>query len=159
MIKWYQKIAIASVVAWSVVAPNRVFASGTSLGVIRDGDTVYLSTTTDPQATSSGTAVSGDVELFKGYARTLGGLITSLLTLVILIAALLVLLQLITAAFQWLTSGGDKGKTDEARSKIVAAVVGLVIVAAAWAVFLVVLKFLGFTSYDDLFDNMRSISE
>ncbi|OGJ20667.1 MAG: hypothetical protein A3J60_00585, partial [Candidatus Pacebacteria bacterium RIFCSPHIGHO2_02_FULL_46_9] len=145
MIKLHQRVSVViGILLTCIVYPTAVLASGSSLDVVRSGDTMYLSTTTDPQATSSGTAVFGDVELFKGYARTLGGLITSVLTLVILIAALLVLLQLITAAFQWLTSGGDKGKTDEARSKIVAAVVGLIIVAAAWAVFLVVLKFLGF---------------
>ena len=158
MIKWYQSVFLCLVVFAYFLAPAAISASGSSLGVVRDGDSVYLSTTAATQsATASGTAF-GDVTLFKGYALTLGGLITSLLTLIILVSALLVFLQLITAAFQWLTSGGDKGKTGEARSKIVAAIIGLVIVAASWAVFMVVLKFLGFDSYDDLFANMRSIS-
>lgn len=158
MIKLYQKVTLFLTALLLQVVPEKVFASGSPLGVIRDGDSVYLSTTAATQsATASGTSFGG-VTLFKGYARSIGAFITSLLTFVILIAALLVFLQLITAAFQWLTSGGDKGKTEEARSKIVAAVIGLIIVAASWAVFLVVLKFLGFESYDDLFNNMQSIS-
>ena len=158
MIRWYQRLSLLFAGLLLAVTANSAFASGTSLGVVRDGNSLYLSTTAATQsATTSGT-VFGDVTLFKGYARTIGGFITSILTFVILVAALLVFLQLITAAFQWLTSGGDKGKTDEARGKIVAAVIGLVIVAASWAVFLVVLRFLGFESYDDLFANMRSIS-
>ncbi|MDA1079876.1 MAG: hypothetical protein O2840_04290 [bacterium] len=158
MIKLHQKLAAALFALVMVITPSVALASGSSLGVVRDGDSIYLSTSAATQSAVSSASPSGDVILFNGYASSLGSLISSVLTLVILISALLVFLQLITAAFQWLTSGGDKGKTDEARGKIVAAVIGLVIVAASWAVFLVVLRFLGFESYDDLFANMRLIS-
>jgi len=102
--------------------------------------------------------VAGEIFLKKGFAENIGSLITSLLTFVMLIAALLILMYLIWGGIQWITSGGDKGKTEEARNKITSAVIGLIILAAAWAVFLIILKFLGFDSYNDLFENITSIS-
>ena len=103
-------------------------------------------------------SVAGTVKLGKGYSPDIGTLITSVLTFVMLIAALLILMYLIWGGIQWITSGGDKGKTEEARNKITSAVIGLIILAAAWAVFLIILKFLGFTSYNDLFTNIVNVS-
>ena len=97
------------------------------------------------------------VSLGKGFAPDMGTLITSVLTFVMLIAALLILMYLIWGGIQWITSGGDKGKTEEARNKITSAVIGLIILAAAWAVFLIILKFLGFSSYTDLFTNIVNV--
>jgi len=102
--------------------------------------------------------VAGSVKLGKGFAPDIGTLITSVLTFVMLIAALLILMYLIWGGIQWITSGGDKGKTEEARNKITSAVIGLIILAAAWAVFLIILKFLGFSSYQDLFLNIVNVS-
>ncbi|OGJ39256.1 MAG: hypothetical protein A3A82_00440 [Candidatus Pacebacteria bacterium RIFCSPLOWO2_01_FULL_47_12] len=102
-------------------------------------------------------SVSGTVSLGKGFAPDMGTLITSVLTFVMLIAALLILMYLIWGGIQWITSGGDKGKTEEARNKITSAVIGLIILAAAWAVFLIILKFLGFSSYTDLFTNIVNV--
>jgi len=45
--------------------------------------------------------------------------------------------------FQYLTSGGDKTKTEEARSRITNALIGLVIVTASWAVWKIVVYFFG----------------
>jgi hypothetical protein len=38
-------------------------------------------------------------------------------------------------AISWITSGGDKGKIEDARNKITAAVIGILILASAWALF------------------------
>ncbi len=46
------------------------------------------------------------------------------------IAALVALYHLIMGAFQWISSGGDKDAIGEARNKIQAAVVGLVMIVA-----------------------------
>lgn len=67
-----------------------------------------------------------------------GRLISSFVSGAIVFALLLVLFYLIIGGIQWITSGGDKGKTESARNKITAAVVGLAIVAASWAIFTIV---------------------
>ena len=66
-------------------------------------------------------------------------LIKTIITLVIVVAALLTLFYLVMGAIAWITSGGDKGKVEEARNKITAAVIGLLILAAVWAIFNLVL--------------------
>jgi len=101
--------------------------------------------------------LGGTVQTGKGFAENIGGLISSVLTFVMLIAALMILIYMIWGGIQWVTSGGDSGKTEEARNKITAAVVGLIILAAAWAVFLIVINFLGFSNYTELFSNLKSI--
>ncbi|MEO8581541.1 MAG: hypothetical protein ABI425_03065 [Patescibacteria group bacterium] len=73
----------------------------------------------------------------------LGALIQGLLNGVMFVAAILVFAYMIWGGIQWITSGGDKGKTEEARNKITAAIVGLAILAASYAIFRVVLYFLG----------------
>lgn len=68
----------------------------------------------------------------------LGRLISSFVSGAIVLSLILVLFYLIIGGVQWITSGGDKGKTESARNKITSAVVGLAIVAASWAVFTVI---------------------
>lgn len=82
-------------------------------------------------------------EIEAGGNLTIAGLIASLINGAILISALAVLLYLILGGFQWLTSGGDKGKTEQARNKITSALIGLLIVIASWAIFNLILQFFG----------------
>lgn len=92
----------------------------------------------------------------KGFATDIGALINGLLTFVMVLAALLVFLYLIMGGIEWITSGGDKSKTESARNKITAAVVGLVVLAASYAILLIVLNFLGF---DNLTELIRSVGD
>jgi hypothetical protein len=55
----------------------------------------------------------------------------------------MVFFYLLWGGIQWLTSGGDKGKTEEAQKRITAAVIGLAIVASAWAIMRVIDAFFG----------------
>lgn len=73
----------------------------------------------------------------------IGPLIESFIGAALLIAGLLVFAYLILGGIQWITSGGDKGKTEAARNKITAALVGLAIVASSYALMQVVAYFFG----------------
>ncbi|MGD9129406.1 MAG: hypothetical protein PVJ09_02890 [Candidatus Woesebacteria bacterium] len=79
-----------------------------------------------------------------GYSTDIGAMINGLLRIVMVIAALLVFAYLIWGGIEWITSGGDKGKTENARNKITQAVIGLVVIAASYAILTLVLNFLGF---------------
>ncbi len=96
----------------------------------------------------------GDVEVNvgTGFFDDIGVLISGLLNFVMVIAALLVFMYLIFGGIEWITSGGDKGKTESARNKITAAVVGLIVLAASYAILLLVLNFIGFSSLNEVFD-------
>ncbi len=78
----------------------------------------------------------------------IGTLIKGIVQGALLVAALLVFMYLIWGGIQWITSGGDKGKTQEARDRITAALVGLAVVASAWAIMLVVQYFFGINILD-----------
>ncbi len=65
---------------------------------------------------------------------TFGSLVGGALRLILVLAALIFFFMLVIGGVQWIMSGGDKAKTEAARSQITAALVGLVIVFAAWAI-------------------------
>lgn len=65
---------------------------------------------------------------------TMPAIISGLIRLVVVIAAIVFFFILVIGGIKWIASGGDKAKTEEARNQITAALVGLVIVFAAWAI-------------------------
>jgi len=72
-----------------------------------------------------------------------GQLISAVVGTLLVIAALLAFVFLILGGIQWITSGGDKAGMESARNKITHAIVGLIIVGAAWAIMTLVGNFLG----------------
>lgn len=72
-----------------------------------------------------------------------GAMINQILNIVLVIAVIAVLFYLILGAIEWLTSGGDSGKTAKAREKITGAVIGLVITMSVVAIMMFVQQLLG----------------
>lgn len=75
----------------------------------------------------------------QGQFSPLGGItfsefVSAAITLLIVAAAILFVLSLIIGGIRWILSGGDKARNESARSQIVHALIGLVIVLAAWAI-------------------------
>lgn len=156
-------LVIAFCAIYSFTSPAA--ASG-EIELVKDGTTYYLSTLatseTSGQSPRSAT-VSGDLNnpitgtvsgLFgrpvpTGYVRSFTQLISFILQIVMVIALLLVLFNLVSAGIQWITSGGDKGKVDAARQKIIASIVGIVILASSYALFNLVLYVLGFSTLEN----------
>lgn len=73
----------------------------------------------------------------------LGELLGQLLILLFAFAALLAFVFVIIGGIQWITAGGDKMAAQAARDRITAAVVGLIIVVAAFAITLIITTLLG----------------
>ncbi len=69
--------------------------------------------------------------------------ISGLLAFMMLVGAMMVLINLIQAAIDWIGSGGDTGKIESARSRLTNAIIGFIILSASYAVWLVVKEFLG----------------
>lgn len=74
-----------------------------------------------------------------------GKLFSGIVAFLLLVAFILAFLYLILGGISWLTSGGDKAAVETARNKIIAAVIGLIIVAATWALFQLVGGAIGFS--------------
>lgn len=84
-----------------------------------------------------------DVDSPGSNTSSLNSLIVKFLSVAIMIGALLLLMYLIWGGIEWITSGGDKSKTEKARDKITGAIVGILVLAAAVAIFTLVQRFLG----------------
>lgn len=75
--------------------------------------------------------------------ETTGDLVSSLVTAAITIAALASLLFLVYGGFHWVTAGDDKTKIEQAQKTITNALIGLVITVVAYAVWQLLISFLG----------------
>lgn len=81
----------------------------------------------------------------QGY-NDLGDFITNVIQLSFALALLIVLVMLVWGAFEWITSGGDKETVGKARGRIINALIGLAVLAVAFALATVGAQFLGFTN-------------
>ncbi len=68
----------------------------------------------------------GDEEL----TTTLGAVINVVLSLL----GIILLIIIIYAGFMWMTAGGDTGKVEKAKSWLINAVIGMILVLAAYAI-------------------------
>jgi hypothetical protein len=73
----------------------------------------------------------------------LGAYVSNIVSVLLSAAALATFAFLVWGGINWITAGGDKGKIEEARNRITQAIIGLTIVAASWAIFLLVNYFFG----------------
>lgn len=80
-------------------------------------------------------------ELLGGY--TVPDIVAGLIKLTLVVAAIVFFFILVIGGIQWIASGGDKAQTEAARNRITAALVGLVIVFAAWAIIALINTFFG----------------
>ena len=160
-------LLVLGVFLWSapitIASGELTTQSGTNPGqvVIKEENGVrYLSTETNPgetvvvESTASAVAPQNSfLRLPEGFFTDFTNLFNRLLRIVLAVAALLTFAFLIWGAFKWITSGGDKGKTEDARSTMISAVIGLIIVAASYAILSLVLNLLGFSSLNDVLNN------
>lgn len=77
---------------------------------------------------------SGGNQFSSLSSITVPTIISGAITLVLVVAAVIFFFMLVIGGVKWILSGGDKGQTEAARNQITAALIGLVIVFAAWAI-------------------------
>lgn len=74
---------------------------------------------------------------------TVPDIVSTFIKLLLIVAALIAFFFLVWGGIKWITSGGDKEQTSKAQSMITAALIGLVIVFAAWAIIKLLETFFG----------------
>lgn len=72
-----------------------------------------------------------------------GTLISNLVGAIFIFSFIFAFMYLIMGGTDWITSGGDKAKLEHAKDRITNAIIGLIIVAAAWALATLIGQFLG----------------
>ena len=75
-----------------------------------------------------------------------GKLIAGIIGLLLTIASIWAFIQFLISGVMWISSGGDKTHLEELRNRLFNAVIGLIICFGSWAVFIVILRFLGIGS-------------
>src|SRR3972149_5138085 len=73
----------------------------------------------------------------------LGEIVSSLLNIAYIAAGIFFLIQVIIGGISWINAGGDPKAMDSARGRITNAVIGLVIVVAAFGITIIVTTALG----------------
>ncbi len=77
-------------------------------------------------------------------AAGLSKFLSNLIALFYTVATVVLIFILLWGAFEWMTSGGDKEKIQGARQRIISAIIGIILFAAAFAVIQVLGTFTGF---------------
>lgn len=88
--------------------------------------------------------------LIKEGGQGEGGInlfLNNVITLIYEVAIVLVVLMFLWGALEWILSGGDKEKVAEARKRIINALIGLALLAVAFAILKVFGIFTGFTIF------------
>lgn len=93
-----------------------------------------------PTASGGGKIGYGDINNF----------ISNVIQLVFIVGIIMVLFMLIWGGVEWIMSGGDKEAVGKARGKIVNALIGLAILAVAFAIAQVAGAFIGIDIFDEL---------
>lgn len=81
---------------------------------------------------------------------TAQGLVSTALNVLLFVAFVSALIFLIIGGIKWIMSGGDKEGTAKAKNTVTSALIGLVIVLAAWILINVILKFFGLNDISTL---------
>ena len=79
---------------------------------------------------------------FFGFT-CVANLISNVVSAAFIIGGIMFFAFLVWGGIEWMMSGGDKAKVESAQKRISNALVGLVIIAASWAIYTLVLEFLG----------------
>lgn len=81
---------------------------------------------------------------YTSGGTALGGLISGLVGALFIAGFLLAFVTLIMGGLNWITAGGDKTKLEAARNQITNAIIGIIIVGAAYAITVLLAQFFGF---------------
>jgi hypothetical protein len=85
----------------------------------------------------------GDSPRVDAGGAALGKLISSIVGALFVAGFLLAFFYIIKGGMSWITAGGDKTKLENARDEITSAIMGIIVVGAAYAVTTLVANFFG----------------
>lgn len=79
----------------------------------------------------------------EGATSAVEKLISNVLVVLTIVASIAFVLYFLLGGLNWITSGGDKGKVDKAKSMMTNGAIGLIVVAVSYAIVWIVGKALG----------------
>lgn len=91
----------------------------------------------------------GDTIAGQAEAFSFSGLIVTAINALFVLAVIIFFFMLVLGGIRWISSGGDKGQTEAAKSQITSAIIGLVITLSSYAILELVALVLGLESIFD----------
>lgn len=91
-------------------------------------------------ANTSGAGITGGTAALTSLTQ----IISRIIGIMTIAAAIFFMFHLLVAGFRWIGSEGDKHKLEEAQNRITNSFIGLIIVAAGWAILALAGQFIGF---------------
>jgi hypothetical protein len=89
-----------------------------------------------------------DNSTLAGSESTFGEWIARILNGVMVISVLMLLVYLLWGGISWISAGGDSSKIQAARDRITQGIIGIIVLAATLAIFMLVQNFLGIELFD-----------
>ena len=120
-----------SLITTSVFANHCAGKTGTDLAVCNS------------QHSSSTADNNFEIAAPKEALTNIPALIGFAIQILFIVAGLVAFVYLLLGGIKWITSGGDKGQVEAARNQIIQALIGLVVVFAAWGIIVLVQNLLG----------------
>ncbi len=112
--------------------------------------TLAASQTFAAGAASFGSGCNGSFSALCGNSASFATIFSWVVNLLFFAAIAIALIFLIWNGIRWILSGGDKGKVDEARKGVIAALIGLVVALVAYFIINLVLNLLGLGGLNSL---------
>ena len=112
----------------------------------------YLLFVPHARAAETKVDIGSQVQGFFGFT-CITHIVFRVVDVAIILAGIMLLAFLVWGGIEWLTSGGDKGKIENARSKITSALIGVAVVAASYAIWKLALTFFGIDAPNICSDN------
>jgi len=90
---------------------------------------------------AKGVLAAGDVSVIPNSAQNLNvgnaspeDIVVSVINWILGILALIAVIMILIGGFKWMTAGGNEEKVEGAKKLLIAAIIGLVIILAAWGI-------------------------
>lgn len=93
--------------------------------------------------TINGTPMQAPPTIPTGGLNMLEGILGNGLVLAMVFAAIFALFIILRGGIQWIASGGEKGKVEQARMRIIYGILGLLLVFVSYAIINLVLGLFG----------------
>src|SRR3989344_447032 len=73
-----------------------------------------------------------------GVISSINSLISGGVTLILIVAGLVAFVYLLLGGIKWITSGGDSAQVEAARNQVIHALIGIIVVLAAWGLIMLI---------------------
>ena len=78
-----------------------------------------------------------------GALTEISAIVSGAIQLILIVAGLIAFVYLLLGGIKWITSGGDSAAVETARNQIIQALIGLIVVFAAWGLIVLVEQMIG----------------